>query len=323
VPFSNHKQTTFAAILPLLALLLMLAACNENDNGNSGAASTTEFPADDYPGGEILISVDGLHDRLDDPDLRLVDLSAISTYEQGHIPGAVHIWWQDTIEINNNVYGMMAGENTRAELFRDAGITESSYVVVYDDRGGANAARFLWLLHAMGFDDNAALLNGGSQAWEAEGFDLTTDEPEPPDGEINQEPNYDVLVGDGNGDVRQAIDNPAIAIVDGRSDEERQETWFERLRIGQIPTSIHLPRDETVQDGEVPYVKSPDELMAMLPDDLVPGGDESIIAYGLHGVAASHTWFTLKLLGFETVRMYDASWAEWGADPERPIEEWD
>jgi thiosulfate/3-mercaptopyruvate sulfurtransferase len=305
--------------MPIFAMIFALSACS--DNGNSSAAGTTEFAPEDYPGGDLLISAEALAERMDDPDLRVVDLSPIHSYREGHLPNAVHIWWQDTIEIHNEIYGMMPDRDTRTRLFGEAGITEDSFVVVYDDRGGLDAARFVWLLHVVGFDQNVALLNGGRQAWEAAGFQLTTDHGDPPDGEIPQEANYEVLIGDGDGDVLQAIDEPETVIVDGRSDDERQETWFGRLRVGQIPTSIHLPRDETIQQGEVPYFKSPEELMAMLPDDLEPMDGQTVIAYGLHGVAASHTWFTLRLLGFEPVRMYDASWAEWGANPDRPIEE--
>jgi thiosulfate/3-mercaptopyruvate sulfurtransferase len=315
---SIKTSTTRLLFLTMIAVPLLTACAG---NGNSGAAETTEFDPETYPNSDLLISAEELAGRIDDPDLRIVDVSPIRTYREGRIPNAVHIWWQDSIEIHNEIYGMMPDPDTRFDLFHTAGITEENSVVIYDDRGGLDAARFVWLLHVVGFDENVALLNGGRQAWESAGFDLTTEDPDITEGGIEQEINYDVLIGDGRGDVRESIEDLQAIIIDGRSEEERQETWFDRLRIGQIPGSIHFPRDETLQDGTVPYFKSADELMGMLPDDLDPNNEQVIIAYGLHGVAASHTWFTLRLLGFEPVRMYDASWAEWGADPDRPIQE--
>src|SRR5699024_9937271 len=129
---------------------------------------------------------------------------------------ATHIWWEDTIEIQNDIYGMMAGEDTRRALFQQAGIDERSNVVVYDDAGGRHAARFLWLLNAVGFE-RVSLLNGGRQAWEAAGYDLVTEESEAPAEPIDQEINYGVLIG--ADDVQAAVDDPNAVIIDGRSDE--------------------------------------------------------------------------------------------------------
>jgi thiosulfate/3-mercaptopyruvate sulfurtransferase len=48
--------------------------------------------------------------------------------------------------------------------------------------------------------------------------------------------------------------------------------------------------------------------------------DREIITYCGRGYAAACGLLALKLLGYERVRLYDGSWAEWSADPSLPVE---
>ena len=48
--------------------------------------------------------------------------------------------------------------------------------------------------------------------------------------------------------------------------------------------------------------------------------DRPVIPYCSTGVRSANTYFTLKALGYEQVRLYSPSYAEWSANPERPVE---
>jgi thiosulfate/3-mercaptopyruvate sulfurtransferase len=48
--------------------------------------------------------------------------------------------------------------------------------------------------------------------------------------------------------------------------------------------------------------------------------DKRVITYCGGGVFAAFSLFALHLLGHERAALYDASWSEWGADEDLPVE---
>ncbi len=62
------------------------------------------------------------------------------------------------------------------------------------------------------------------------------------------------------------------------------------------------------------------EVLAALYQHAGVTPDREIITYCGRGYAGACGLLALKLLGYERVRLYDGSWAEWSADPSLPIE---
>ncbi|MFW6074580.1 MAG: sulfurtransferase [Chloroflexota bacterium] len=294
---------------------LLLAGCGERAAGGEDAPASNL--ALNYPDSDRFVDPRWLRDNLNDPALRLLDLSELPVYRGGHIPGALHVWWQDTIEIHNPVYGMLVNAGGRAELVRDAGITADSIVVCYDDRGGVHAARLAWMLRYMGFR-GARLLNGGRQGWIAHGGDLTRDEPDAPEGELDDI--FDESTNATADDVAARLEEDGLVILDTRTRAERGETWRGRLREGAIPGSIWLPRDRFIT-GNPPSVIDASRLREQLGDAGIDlNATAEFIVYGLHGTLAALPALTLVALEDFHVRVYDGSWAEWGLREDLPAE---
>ncbi len=297
-----------------LILAVMVSGCRQ-DSSTSNRGSV-QSPPTDYPNGSVLVTAKWLHDHLNDPALRVIDLSPISDYKDGHIPGAVHLWWQDTIEVHNDVYGMMVGNSGVEQLVRDSGITPKSRVVLYDSSGGRWAARLFWVLNANGFA-NVAILNGGRQAWLSSKYRMRKASPTVPQGHLDLALNYDVLIGSDT--LLAHLKDPSYVVVDNRTASELEKTWYGRLRLGRIPGAKSVPWEAMTWSGTVPYYQTP-ETLQMLFRNVGVTPDKTVVVYGLDGVNAAQTYFVLKLLGYQSVLVYDGSWAQWGSNDSLPIE---
>src|SRR5215207_2147677 len=83
-------------------------------------------PVADFPGlGDppLLVDVAWLGEQQAGADadrLVILDLSDLPTYRDGHVPGAIHAWWQDWIDPYSDIYGVLLGTrndpNAREDL---------------------------------------------------------------------------------------------------------------------------------------------------------------------------------------------------------------
>src|SRR6185312_12961438 len=104
----------------------------------------------------MLISSVELMEKIEKPNLVLVDCRSYKDYLEGHIPGAVNLdffyyHWSDTSKD-----GIKAFEKQMENLLSFLGVTKEKTVVFYDDVSGMSAARGVWLL--MYFSHNNAFM---------------------------------------------------------------------------------------------------------------------------------------------------------------------
>ena len=270
-----------------------------------------------------LVDTEWVAAHRDDPTVRLieVDLDPEESYPVGHVPGAV-LW---------SVWGDLLGPDERLiddpaaleQLLSRSGVTPETTVVVYGDAGNWGATLAFWVLHALGHRD-VRLMDGGRDKWLAEGRP-TEIEPLPVTPTTYLVTEIDWSARARLDDVRQAIASASQTILDVRLPEEYSGELFrpgaapgEGQRAGHIPNALHVPWESAInEDGTF---KTPDELRALyLARGIVP--DQEVIPHCTVGGRSSHTWFALsQLLGYERVRLYEASWAEWGQTPGLPVE---
>lgn len=259
-------------------------------------------------------------------DVRFVDArhgpDREARYRAAHLHGAVRV------DLERDLSGVtsppaqggrhpLPARTSFARTLGALGITPATRVVVYDEGNGAlAAARFWWMLRAVGHE-NVAVLDGGLAAAKAAGLPIDA-EPVA----IDAAPPYPLLA-----DWRRAcadIDevdrlrrDPEWRVVDVRAaDRYRGENETLDPVAGHIPGAINLPLTESLgPDGRF---LAPDALRAHFEARLGVPPDRLVVSCG-SGVTACHTLLALEHAGLEGARLYVGSWSEWcrnrGGDP--------
>lgn len=279
---------------------------------------------------DILVTTDWLEQQLHEPDLRILDcsvsmevtddgyqfVSGRPEYDKGHIPGSVFIdVLGELADADNPVPMMMPPVERVAELMVDRGIGEGTRAVLYDRGNHAWAARVWWTLRVCGFD-HAAILDGGWQKWQKEGRPVSTEPGRHPRGTFKPEPRPE-LIADKN-EVREAIENDTIALINALSPEDFRGEANRYGRPGRIPGSENIFCQSLVDPETGAYLPM-EQLREKFAATHAPDAKRAITYCG-GGIAASSDAFVLTLLGHDNVAVYDGSLAEWTADGDLPME---
>jgi len=268
--------------------------------------------ADTMP--NVLVTTDWVAQLVGDAAIRVVEVDVDTTaYDQGHVNGA--IGWNWTTELCDTLVRDIVPAAKLEQLLGQAGIDNSTTIVLYGDNNNWFAAWAFWQLKVYGHAD-VRIMDGGRKKWLAEGRELSTDKPSFPT-KTYKAKSPDLSLRAFLPEVQKAVAGKTAALVDVRSPQEftgeilappgLPETC---QRGGHIPGAKSIPWAKACNDDGT--FKSVADLKALYGAAGITG-DQPVIAYCRIGERSSHTWFALKyLLGFNNVKNYDGSWTEWG-----------
>jgi len=242
----------------------------------------------------------------------VVDTRSFSEYKKGHVPGAVNIdlfqlHWFDTTK-----RGIKDFNRQSRILLSNIGIRNESNVVFYDNVSGISAARGVWLLLYFSHE-KVCMLDGGFEKWKREGYPIETKSNALKHSRFMGKPNSKI-VADAN-EVRGAINNKNVVIVDARSTQEYNGSEVRAARMGHIPSAINI---DWARNIETSIFKSKEKLSKIYSN--IPKNAQ-VITYCQGGYRAANAFVALKVLGYKNVKMYLGSWGEWGNRLDLPAEQ--
>jgi thiosulfate/3-mercaptopyruvate sulfurtransferase len=253
----------------------------------------------------LVVDVDWLKANLDDPNLQPVDTRGGSAFDVGRIPGAIHLRPEDLAMSQGSVPSQVAPPVQAEPVLQAAGLRNDSIALVYGEPLEYDPARIVWTLRYYGHAD-VRYLDGGYPAWVEAGGTI---DAEPPAAEATDYTITDInehLRVTGDWVLSELGDAPSIQLVDARTPGEYAD--------GRIPSARHVQWSNNLDAG---FLRSKAEIQA-LHASFDPS--ETTVTYCTTGWRGSFAWLALTYLGYEDVRLYDGSWAEWG-NGEFPVEQ--
>ena len=170
-------------------------------------------------------------------------------YRAGHIPGAVFFDIDAVSDHSTELPHMLPGPKHFGEAAGALGIGENDTIVVYDSLGLYSAARVWWTFRIFGAK-NVYILDGGLPKWKAENRPLETGDGKRPPRSFNAQMNVGAVAT--LGDVRMAVTDDSVQIVDARSAARFKGQAPEPrpgLRSGHMPGAFNVPFDLLVENG--------------------------------------------------------------------------
>lgn len=280
-----------------------------------------------------LVTPEWVRQHLDSPDVRVVDVrwflpstgrSGHGEYLTGHVPGSTFVDLDSELAGHGgNVGGRhpLPHPASFAQVLSAHGISRDTYVVAYDDSGGAIAGRLWWMLRQIEHE-RVSVLDGGLAAWRTAGYPVQAG-----NAPAREPATYPVIAFGAFGkavsrdEILPAVANGAI-LLDARA-PERFDGTVEPVdrRAGHIPGARNAPfvgNLSQAADGVAKFLPA-HQLAERYKAFGVGVGADVIVMCG-SGVTACHNALAMHLAGYDAPTVYVGSWSEWSATPELPIE---
>lgn len=265
-----------------------------------------------------IIEVDELMQISENQNLRIFDVRTGSNAKENYIKK--HFKYSVFVDLNSDLAEIDDPKNGGRhplpkfedfiKILGELGIDKNSHVVIYDDKNGANAAaRFWWMLRAVGHK-KVQVLNGGLQVAQNQNYPLSSVEEYYPETKYISDYQDWQLPQVWIDDVKKASQDSDSMIVDVR-ESQRFDGIMEPIDLvaGHIPNAQNFPFIDNLDEKGL--FKSPEDLRNLYSELFDNYEKSKIIFHCGSGVTACHSLLALDYAGFDIPNLYVGSWSEW------------
>lgn len=243
-------------------------------------------------------------------------------YQEAHLPGAQYADVNQDLSASADDQAASGGRHPLPSRERFAawlgrrGVGNATQVVVYDRNGVNYCARLWWMLKWAGHEA-VAVLDGGLQAWQAEGYPLASGATAAAaaaqfalHAPLRQLRTVEQVHADLGSNQQTLLD--ARAAPRYRGEVEPLDPV-----AGHIPGALNRPFGENLAaDGRF----KPAALLRAEFDALLQEREPaSVVHHCGSGVSAIPNLLAMEIAGFAPTALFAGSWSQWCADPSRPV----
>ena len=247
------------------------------------------------------------------PDVVLIDMTADDLqYVRYHIPGAVRMPYRALLKAKPGAgYPVRLDDRELYALLGGFGISAKSHVIIYDDMGGLEAGRLYWELERIGHI-RVSVMNGGLVKWVLESREVDNNPITPKPVKYRETRQLDDKRENEAdlADVLRTVQKKDALLLDTRTIEEYRGRP-RRQRTGHVPGAILWSWDNAVNTSMGFRIHARAQLLKSLRKIGLYDKNQAVILYCQSGHRAAQTYWTLRVLGFNNVKLYPNSMNEY------------
>ena len=255
----------------------------------------------------LLVSPAELAASLKDPAIVVIAVgNSDDDFIAGHIPGARFVRYDEIAIDSGGLSSELPPVDQLKKVLSAVGISDKSKIVIYG--AAIPAARMFLALDYIGHP-NAKVLNGGLNAWKANGGAIEIGPaPKVAIAALTPKPRPDRVV---SADwIKERLSSPKMTLLDARPDNEftGADGGMNGAHVkGHLPDAKQLVWN-TLLDSTGRFL--PDAELRKKFEAIGATPTTPLVSYCMVGMRASVTYFVARHLGYDA-RLYDGSIVDW------------